>query len=96
MIMVVEAGKLILYKDPVSKEDLELIKQLGLPSKIIAQRLGVPGAVIRMRVTRLAGKLGVENRTAIVIKAIGLGLVAPDQLLYREFYGKANLSGKAN
>lgn len=81
----------IAYK--LTSSDLELIKQLGLPNKIMASSLGISDAAISMKITRVAVKLGVENRTAMVIKALSLGLITVDQLVFREFNGEANLLG---
>ena len=70
--------------------DLELIKQLCLPDKIIVQNLGSSRAAISMRITRIGVKLGVENRTALLVKALMLGLVNLDQLVYRSYDGETN------
>lgn len=70
--------------------DLELVKQLCLPDKIACQNLGILPGATSMRITRLSAKLGVENRTAIVVRALELGLVTIDQLVYRN-YGEADL-----
>ena len=66
--------------------EVKLITQLGLPNKIISENLGISDKAISMKLTRLALKLGVENRTAVIIKALGIGLITLDQLVYREFY----------
>ena len=75
----------------LTDSDVELIKQLGLPNKIIGEKFGDSPAAISMQVTRISVKLGVENRTAIVIKSLGLGLITIDQLVFREFNGETNL-----
>jgi len=84
------------HENGISDSDLELIRLIGLPNKIIIQRVGMIGfseKAISMRLTRIAVKLGVENRTAIVIKALSLGIVTIDQLRYRKFNGnETNLS----
>jgi len=38
-----------------------------------------------MQITRIGNKLGVENRTAIVVRALELGLITIDQLVYRNY-----------
>ena len=70
--------------------DLDFIKMLCLPYKIIGQSTGLDNPAIRMRVSRLAVKLGVETRTAIVVKAIKLGIVQIDEMAFREFDGQKN------
>lgn len=93
MVMVANAPK-VAYG--LTVQDLALIRRLGLPNKIIGQHFGISDAAVSMKITRLAIKLGVENRTAIIIRALRLGLVKAAELSYREFHGKANLSGTAN
>ena len=80
--MVVEA------KGILTDKELELITQLCLPYKIIGQNMGVDGNSVRMRTSRLALKLGVENRASVIIKALKLGLITIDKLVYRSFDGK--------
>lgn len=79
-----------------SEADLELIKLLCLPNKIISLSLGVSPKAISMHITRLGVKFEVENRRAIIVKALEFGLVTVDQLVYRRFNGTANLSGATN
>lgn len=80
------------HENRISDAELEIIKQLGLPNKIISQNIGIAETYIAVKVTRIAAKLGVENRTAIVIKALKLGLITIDQLVFREFNGETNSS----
>lgn len=69
----------------LTDKDLALIRQLCLPYKIISQDAGVSDIVTKKRVGRLAAKLKVENRAAIIVKALKLDLVTIDELTYREF-----------
>lgn len=69
----------------LEKEELELLRQLCLPYKVIAKKMKLSKAAIGMRVFRLTQKLGVENREAVMVKAIQMGLVTPEQLVYRKF-----------
>lgn len=78
----------------VSESSLELIRLLCLPDKIIGQYLKISPAAVAMRITRISIKLGVENRTSVVVKALELGLVNIDQLVRRD-YGVQNC-GKTN
>ena len=71
--------------DKITKEDVELIKRLCLPNKVIGLFFGEDVDTIGMRVMRLAAKLKVENRRAVIVKALKLGLVTVDELDYREF-----------
>lgn len=79
---------MVQHENQITDSDLKLIKQLCLPNKIISVNLGISSAAVSMQVTRIGDKLGVENRTAIVVKALGLGLVYTDQLIYRSYDGK--------
>jgi len=72
-------------KIELTDSELALIRQLCLPDKIISANLGITHMGIRNRVVRIGAKLGVENRTAIVIKALRLKLVKIDQFSPREF-----------
>ena len=80
----------------ISESNLKLIKLLCLPDKVIGQYLQLSPAAVAMRITRTSVKLGVENRTAIVVRALKLGLVNIDQLTCRDYgvqnCGKTNLS----
>lgn len=89
MAVLAEARK-ILYK--LTDSDLELIKLLCLPDKIIGERLGISRAAVSMQLTRISAKLKVENRTAVVVKALGLDLVSIKQLDFRSFNGKTDPS----
>ena len=56
-----------------------------MPYKVISERTGMDSGAVSMGVTRLLAKFEVENRMALVVKLIKLGLVNIDQLVYREF-----------
>ena len=73
------------YENHITDKDLKLIKQLCLPYKIICPNLGISPEALRLRVARLMDKLGVENRTALVVKVIKLGLVSMDEFQIQEF-----------
>jgi len=77
--------------DKLTDSDLELVKQLCLPDKIIAENLGVSHLVIRQRITRICIKFGVENRRAVIVRALELDLISLDQFVYRD-YGKPDIS----
>ena len=76
----------------LTSAELEFIKQLALPNKVISLNLGISEAAISMKQSRIAAKLGVENRSAIIIKTLRLGLVTIDQLIYRSYNGETNTS----
>lgn len=76
----------------ITDSEMGLIIQLGLPNKIISQNLGISAMAVGMKINRISTKLGVENRTAIIIKALRLSLITIDQLVFREFNGNTNLS----
>ncbi len=69
----------------ITNKDLELIRQLGLSYKVICENLEIDcQGTLRSRITRLIQRFGVENRTALVIKAIKLELVTPDEFSIQE------------
>ncbi len=92
MTMVAEESKARTTRYGLTDFDLELIKSLCLPDKVIGGMLGVSPKAVSMRITRIAVKLGVENRTAIVVKMLELGLITTGQLLYRSYGVGTNLS----
>ena len=66
----------------LTDSDLVTIKRLCLPNKVIGWHLGITTAAVSMRISRIGEKLGVENRTAIVVRTLELGLVTIDQFIY--------------
>ncbi len=75
----------------VSEVDLELIKRLCLSYKEIGADLQIPATTANERIARLIVKFGVESRTAVVVRALKLGLVTVDQLIYRNYNGRTDL-----
>ena len=96
MVTLTEESRLVNVQIPITltNGDLDFIRQLCLPYKIIGQNMKLDNPAIRMRVSRLAVKLGVETRTALVVKAVKLGLVHIDELAFREFDSEKNLLHK--
>ncbi len=74
----------VMSKARLSEKDMELIKLLCLPNKIISHNMGVSPEGIGMHIGRLIGKFGVENRTGVIVKALQLGLVGLGELQYRQ------------
>ena len=69
----------------VTDEELELLKYLCLPCKIISQRMRVGEGTIRVKISRLCAKFGVENRQSLMAKALRAGWVSLEQLKLRKF-----------
>jgi len=65
----------------ITDADLDLIRKICLPYKLIGHSNGLG---LEMKVSRLLRKFGVDNRAALVVKALKLGLVTLDQLQYRD------------
>jgi len=80
----------------VTEGDLVLIRQLCLPYKTSSLNMGLDVGALKMRVGRLCVKLGVENRTSIVVKALKLGLITIDELVYQEYDVGKNLLREDN
>jgi DNA-binding NarL/FixJ family response regulator len=53
---------------------LELLAE-GLSNKAIAERLEISDQTVKFHVASIAGKLGVSSRTAVVRRALRLGLL---------------------
>ena len=71
----------------VSEADLELVRQLCLPYKVICQNFSLSEGALNMRVKRLLGKFGVENQRSLIVRVIQLGLLPAESFAYREFDG---------
>lgn len=69
----------------LSDDEFQLLKQLCLPNKVVCQNLKINSGALRMRVARLLVKVGVENRRALIIKALRLRLVTVSSFMCREF-----------
>lgn len=59
---------------PRETEVLELVAE-GLPNKAIAERLGISDQTVKFHVASICGKLGANNRTDAVRRAVERGLV---------------------
>ncbi len=59
---------------PREIEVLQLLSQ-GLPNKGIAQRLGISDHTVKLHVSAILGKLGVQSRGEAIVQAVRLGLV---------------------
>lgn len=93
MATAVETQEPVYMLGTLSNSDLRLVKLLCLPNKVIADNLGVSSAnAVGVLISRIGDKLFVENRTAIVVRALRLGLISIDQLVYRSYNGGTNLS----
>ncbi len=60
---------------PREREVLQLVSQ-GLPSKLIAQQLGIAEATVKFHLSSVYAKLGVASRAEAISRAAKLGLVA--------------------
>ncbi|HYM68269.1 MAG TPA: response regulator transcription factor [bacterium] len=63
--------------EPLSERESEVLSLLGegLANKEIAERLGISEHTVRFHVRALLGKLGTQNRTEAVVRALRLGLL---------------------
>jgi DNA-binding NarL/FixJ family response regulator len=59
---------------PRERAVLELLAE-GLSNKAIAERLEISDQTVKFHVASIAGKLGVSSRTAVVRRALRLGLL---------------------
>ncbi|KKL65800.1 hypothetical protein LCGC14_2151370 [marine sediment metagenome] len=82
--MIAEA-KVEMEKRGLTDADLKLIGLLSLPDKVITGILSMNPNTLRTKVCRLAYKMGVENRTALVTRALALKLITIKQLEFRTF-----------
>ncbi len=60
----------------LTDREIQVLRQLreGLANKEIAQRLDIGVATVKLHLRTISKKLGVRNRTELVLKAIQLGL----------------------
>lgn len=70
----VPAPDLVESLTPREAEVLQLLTQ-GLPNKGIAQRLGISDHTVKLHVSAILGKLGVQSRGEAIVQAVRLGLV---------------------
>ena len=64
--------------EPLTPRELEVLELLaeGLPNKAIAARLGISDQTVKFHVAAICGKLGANNRTDAVRRAVRRGIVA--------------------
>lgn len=63
--------------EPLSERESEVLSLLGegMANKEIAERLAISEHTVRFHVRALLGKLGTQNRTEAVVRAVRLGLL---------------------
>lgn len=72
-------------KRGINKRDLELIRWLCSPDKVICQAFGITETALQSRVHRLMERLEVGNRTSLVIEAMRRDLVTLDEFMVRKY-----------
>lgn len=72
-------------KVDLNATEMELVHYLCFPYKVICDRIGMDPQNFRMRMVRLFNKMGVENRTSLLIKLLKEGRVKLEDLEYRQF-----------
>jgi DNA-binding NarL/FixJ family response regulator len=63
--------------EPLTAREIQVLERLaeGLSNKAIAARLGISDQTVKFHVASIAGKLGAQNRTDAVRRAVRRGLV---------------------
>ena len=63
--------------EPLTAREVDVLDLLaeGLPNKVIAARLSISEHTVKFHVSAICGKLGAENRTDAVRRAVRRGLV---------------------
>ena len=63
--------------EPLTPRELEVVELLaeGLSNQAIASRLGISEHTVKFHVSSICGKLGAENRTDAVRRAVRQGLI---------------------
>lgn len=88
MVMVTgTAGKPLLQPTVITINDTEreTLVHLCLPTKVICPELGVTQTAWETRVWRLLARFGVENKRALIIKALQLKMVSITDFTYRDY-----------
>ena len=64
--------------EPLTPREIEVLELLaeGLPNKAIAARLAISDQTVKFHVASITGKLGAQNRTDAVRRAVRRGLIA--------------------
>lgn len=64
-------------EEPLTARELEVLDLIaeGLPNKAIAARLSISEHTVKFHVSSICGKLGAENRTDAVRRAVRRGLI---------------------
>ena len=65
-------------EEPLTPREIEVLELLaeGLPNKAIAARLEISDQTVKFHVASITGKLGAQNRTDAVRRAVRRGLIA--------------------
>ena len=65
-------------EEPLTPREIEVLELLaeGLPNKAIAARLSISDQTVKFHVASITGKLGAQNRTDAVRRAVRRGLIA--------------------
>lgn len=69
----------------MTESELELVKLLCLPHKLICEKLGISYGALKTRVKRVMDKYGVENQRALIVKVLVMDWLHITDFEYREF-----------
>jgi DNA-binding NarL/FixJ family response regulator len=64
-------------EEPLTPREVQVLELLaeGLPNKAIAARLNISDQTVKFHVSSISGKLGAQNRTDAVRRAVRRGLI---------------------
>jgi DNA-binding NarL/FixJ family response regulator len=65
------------FDEPLTPREVQVLELLaeGLPNKAIANRLTISDQTVKFHVSSISGKLGAQNRTDAVRRAVRRGLI---------------------
>jgi DNA-binding NarL/FixJ family response regulator len=72
-------------KPALTDEQLELLTKLCIPQKVLCLEMGLSELALQARIRRLVNRFGVENQRALLVKALRLGIIDLEFVVYREF-----------
>lgn len=65
----------------LTKRELEIVCLVCLANKVIGARLGMAQVTVATHLRKIAEKMGGENRTSILVKALRQGMIKLEEIV---------------